>query len=58
MADITAVIKGQHVSIEVKYGRDRIRPEQMKVKQEIEEAGGRYIIASSFDNFLEQIKAT
>jgi len=56
MADITAVINGKHVSIEVKYGKDRLRCEQMKVKHEIEQAGGIYIVASSFDNFLEQIK--
>ena len=55
MADITAIINGKHVSIEVKHGRDRIRPEQMKVKQEIEQAGGSYVIASTFDDFLEQI---
>ena len=56
MADITAVVNGRHISVEVKIGKDRIRPDQLKVKQEIESAGGAYIIASSFDNFLEQIK--
>ena len=55
MADITAIINGRHVSIEVKYGKDRICPEQLKVKKEIEAAGGVYIIASSFDGFIEQI---
>lgn len=55
MADITAVINGRHISIEVKTGRDKIRPEQLECKSEIEKAGGVYIIASSFDNFLEQI---
>jgi VRR-NUC domain. len=56
MADVTAVINGRHVSIEIKYGKDRIRPEQLKVKKEIEAAGGVYIIASSFDGFVEKIK--
>ena len=56
MADITAVINGKHVSIEVKTGRDKIRLEQMKVKSEVEAAGGVYIVASTFDDFLEQIK--
>ena len=55
MADIQAIINGKHVSIEVKTGKDRIRPDQMKVKSEVEAAGGVYIIASTFDNFLEQI---
>jgi len=56
MSDITGVIDGRHVSIEVKFGRDRMRPEQLRVKREIEQAGGYYIVASTFDNFLEQIK--
>lgn len=57
MADITAVINGRHVSIEIKIGKDKIRPNQEKCKSEIEAAGGVYIIASSFDNFLEQIRS-
>ena len=57
MADVTAVVNGRHVSIEVKYGKDRLRPEQIKVRNEVEAAGGVYIVASTFDNFLEQIKS-
>jgi len=57
MADITAVIGGKHVSIEVKTGRDRMRSEQMKVKQEIEGAGGIFIVVSSFDDFLKQMES-
>ena len=56
MSDITAVINGRHVSVEVKYRKDRIRPEQLKVKQQIESAGGVYIVATSFDDFIEQIQ--
>jgi len=56
MADISAVVNGRHVSIEVKHGRDRMRTEQLKVKSEVEASGGVYIVASTFDNFLEQIK--
>ena len=56
MADITSVINGKHVSIEIKTGRDRMRTDQLKVKNEVEKTGGIYIIVSSFDNFLEQIE--
>jgi hypothetical protein len=56
MADISAVINGRHVSIEVKVGKDRPRLEQLKVKDEIEAAGGHYIFVHSFDNFLEQLE--
>ena len=55
MADVTAVINGRHVSIEVKVGKDKLREAQINVKREIEQAGGIYIVASSFDNFLKQI---
>ncbi|MDR2475708.1 MAG: VRR-NUC domain-containing protein [Bacteroidales bacterium] len=56
MADITAVIDGKHVSIEVKVGRDKPRPEQLKVQKRIEDSGGIYIFVHSFDEFLEKIK--
>jgi hypothetical protein len=56
MADITAVINSKHISIEVKTGHDRPRPNQLKVKQEVEAAGGVYLFAHSFDDFLNQIK--
>ena len=55
MADISAVINGKHISIEVKVGKDKPRPEQLKVKEQVEQAGGVYIFVSSFDNFLSQI---
>jgi hypothetical protein len=42
--------------IEVKTDRDKPRPDQMKVKQQIEPAGGLYIFIRSFDEFLEQIQ--
>jgi len=57
MADITAVINGKHVSIEVKHGRDRLREEQNRVKQEIERAGGVYIVATTFDDFIKQFNS-
>ena len=55
MADINAVIKGKSVSIEIKIGKDKIRESQLKVKAEIEAAGGVYFVARSFDDFLNQI---
>jgi len=57
MADITAIIGGKHVSIEVKTGSDRMRSEQLKVKSEVEQAGGKFIVVSSFDDFLKQMES-
>lgn len=56
MADINAVVKGKSVSIEVKIARDKIRDSQLKVKSEIESAGGVYIIVRSFDDFRQQFE--
>ncbi|MDR3705336.1 MAG: hypothetical protein P4L28_05455 [Paludibacteraceae bacterium] len=55
MADVTAVINGKHVSIEIKAGHDRPRPEQLKVQNEVEAAGGRYLFVHSFDDFLSKL---
>ncbi|MBT1698245.1 hypothetical protein KK083_15235 [Fulvivirgaceae bacterium PWU4] len=51
-ADIHAIINGRHVSIEVKIGRDRMSPAQHKTQEAIEQCGGVYIVARTFDEFL------
>jgi uncharacterized short protein YbdD (DUF466 family) len=56
MADVNAVMGGKSVSIEVKIGKDKIRESQLKVKAQIEQAGGVYIIVRSFDDFLQKIE--
>jgi len=55
-ADLVGTYRGRSVSVEVKYGRDTQSEAQKKYQQQAEAAGGIYIIASTFDNFLEQIK--
>lgn len=49
--DITAIIDGKTLAIEVKVNRDKMSEAQLKVKAEIEAAGGLYIIAKTFDDF-------
>lgn len=56
MADITAVVSGRHLSVEVKVGKDTVRESQLRVKAAIENAGGIYIIVRSFEDFLTQLK--
>ncbi|VBB43500.1 conserved hypothetical protein [uncultured Paludibacter sp.] len=53
MADVTAVINGKHISIEIKAGKDKPRPEQLKVAEQIQQAGGEYWFIHSFDEFLK-----
>lgn len=50
-ADISAIIAGRSVKIEVKIGKDRQSEAQIKYQQSVERAGGVYIIAKTFDEF-------
>ena len=50
-SDLSAVIKGLAVKIEVKIGRDKMSPAQEKYKRAIEAAGGIYVIARNFTEF-------
>jgi hypothetical protein len=55
-ADISATIKGRSVKIEVKIGKDRQSDAQKRYQENIEKAGGTYIIAKDFDSFVEWYK--
>lgn len=50
-ADISATIAGRSVKIEVKIGRDRMSEAQKLYQKSIEQAGGIYVIASTFALF-------
>lgn len=51
-ADVSATIKKLSVKIEVKVGTDTMKKDQWEYKSKIEKAGGVYLIARSFPNFL------
>lgn len=51
-ADISATIKGRSVMIEVKVGRDKPSPEQLKEQAKERTAGGVYEFCSHPDDFL------
>lgn len=51
-ADISATIRGRSVKIEVKYGKDIQSDAQKNYQEMIEKAGGIYIIARNFDDFV------
>lgn len=50
-ADIHACIRGVHVSIEIKVGRDHLRKKQEVVRQRVINAGGQYLRIDSFQTF-------
>ena len=53
-ADIHCLVNGRAIFIEVKANGDRMRPEQWEYKKQVEAAGGVFLIATSFENFLNQ----
>ena len=53
-ADISATVFGLSVKVEVKIGNDRQSEAQKRYQERIEQAGGIYIIARSFDGFLHE----
>lgn len=52
-ADIDAIIAGRSVKIEIKIGKDRISPDQVKEKIRVEKAGGIYLIIHTMDEFYQ-----
>mgnify|MGYP007082186652 CR=1 FL=1 len=57
-ADIHAIIGGRHVSIEVKFGKDRMSDDQIKERERIETAGGIYYIAKDMESFVTWYRQT
>ena len=55
-ADISATIKGRSIKCEVKIGKDRQSEAQKKYQEDIEKAGGIYIIVKDFDEFMNFYK--
>ena len=55
-SDISSIINGKSVKIEIKIGKDRQSEAQKKYQQATEKAGGIYLITKSFDEFMEQYK--
>ncbi|MBN1227790.1 MAG: hypothetical protein JXA79_12415 [Deltaproteobacteria bacterium] len=51
-ADISAVIHGRAVKVEIKIGKDTQSAAQKQYQQQVEQAGGLYVIAESFEQFL------
>lgn len=52
-ADISAVVRGISLKIEVKIGNDRISKHQEKYADSIRKSGGVYFIAKDFNSFYD-----
>lgn len=55
-ADISATIAGKSVKIEVKIGRDRQSEAQKTYQMQVERAGGVYLIATSLQQFVDELE--
>lgn len=53
--NIAGMKVGVTVAVEIKTGKDRMRDEQLERKENVEKAGGHYIIAKTFDQFKNEI---
>lgn len=53
-ADISVIIKGQSVKIEVKTGKDKQSEKQKIYQSQVEQAGGQYWLIHDFTEFLEK----
>ena len=51
--DITAIVNGMAISIEVKVGKDRLSEHQIKQADAISSAGGLYCVARNFEGFCK-----
>lgn len=56
-ADILACIKGRFVAIEVKVGRDRLRPAQKAFAEAVVRSGGIVILARSLEDVAVNLLA-
>lgn len=57
-SDISSTILGRSVKIEIKIGADRQSEAQKLYQKSIEQAGGIYFVASSFEQFLNWYNLT
>ena len=53
MADISAVINGRSVQLEIKAGNDRPRADQINVRMQVQAAGGVYEFVHNFTEYME-----
>ncbi len=54
-SDVSGIWKGKPIAIEVKIGKDRMSQAQIEYKEDFEKAGGIFIIAKTFTQFVEEL---
>jgi hypothetical protein len=54
-ADLNCVYGGRSIQVEVKIGKDRQNLDQKLFKERVENSGGIYILAKSWEDFIQQM---
>ena len=54
--DIIGILNptGRFIGIEVKIGKDKLRPAQLSFKRQAELCGGLYVVVKDFEGFLDE----
>ena len=56
-SDISSIIKGRSVKIEIKIGKDKQSESQKKYESDVIKSGGIYLIVTDFDQFMMWYKS-
>jgi len=54
--DIICVVNGQYIGIEVKDVKGKLNDNQIRFKEDLEKAGGKYITARSVDDVINEFE--
>lgn len=52
--DLNCIVNGRSVQVEIKFGRDKLSPAQVEIMEQVQAAGGIYLIVRSFNDFIMQ----
>lgn len=53
-ADISAIVGGKAIKVEVKVGKDKMSEHQIAYKHKVEAAGAIYLVAKTFEQYYEE----
>lgn len=56
-SDLNAIVNGQSWQIEIKYGTDKLSIHQQRIRDQVTSAGGKFIVAKTFDGFLKEYQS-
>ncbi len=52
-SDLNCIVQGQSWQVEIKLGKDKLSPAQERIREQVQKAGGVYLVAKTFDGFVK-----